>query len=214
MSYVREAVRQIDAYANDNYHPGSRADPDPQISTADSARASACRAPSTVRPRSGTGRGSPPLLRSATADTRMRERRGGLAADDRRGLVDEFVVLKGRHHEEGKSTRRVMLLCEDGVAYMPAPHRQALALTFFKVASAHDRPPGVAGKNPPARFHLVVDFHDAGQPPEPAGELLRSVLRVREYTSLPITRDVPATGKDEARVRARMVEYRLGRSDE
>ena len=32
----------------------------------------------------------------------VRERRGRLAADNRRGLVDERVILKRRHHEQGK----------------------------------------------------------------------------------------------------------------
>src|SRR5437660_10843493 len=52
----------------------------------------------------------------------MRERRGRLTADNRRGLVDELVVLEGRHHEEGKvqATRHVAL--ENGIAHVPAPH--------------------------------------------------------------------------------------------
>src|SRR6266699_509453 len=74
----------------------------------------------------------------------MRERRGRLTADNRRGLVNELVVLEGRHHEEGKvhATRHVAL--ENGIAHVPAPHWQALALALLEVAPAHDRPPRVA----------------------------------------------------------------------
>src|SRR6478735_10318746 len=50
------------------------------------------------------------------------ECRGRLAADDRRGLVDELVVLEGLHHEQGKvhSTREVAR--QDWIAYVLAPH--------------------------------------------------------------------------------------------
>ena len=55
---------------------------------------------------------------------------------------------------------------------MLAPHRQSLGLTFFEVASPHDRPTGVAGKHPPARFQLVINIDEAGEPPKSAGGLL------------------------------------------
>ena len=57
----------------------------------------------------------------------MRERRGRLTADNRRGLVDELVVLEGRHHEQGKVRAALEVALEDGVAYMPAPNGQTLA---------------------------------------------------------------------------------------
>ena len=101
----------------------------------------------------------------------MRERRGRLAANNRRGLVDELVVLEGRHHEEGKvhPTRDVAL--EDGVAHVPAPHGQTLALALFEVAPPHDGPPRVACKHPPARLDLVIEVHDAGEARKPADDI-------------------------------------------
>src|SRR5437764_2987905 len=50
----------------------------------------------------------------------MSERRGRLTAVNRRGLVDELLVLERRHHEEGKvhPTRHVAL--ENGIAHVPA----------------------------------------------------------------------------------------------
>src|SRR3954451_17712210 len=76
------------------------------------------------------------------------ECRGRLAADDRRGLVHELVVLEGLHHEQGKvhSTREVAR--QDWIAYVLAPHGQALAFALLEVATAHDRPPGVTCKHP------------------------------------------------------------------
>ena len=55
-----------------------------------------------------------------------------------------------------KSTRRVMLLVEDGVAHVPAPHRKALALALFELAAAHDGPPGIASEHPATGLDLVV----------------------------------------------------------
>lgn len=37
-----------------------------------------------------------------------------VAADDRRGFVDELVVLNDLHREQAKSTRRVLLLSRIG----------------------------------------------------------------------------------------------------
>lgn len=51
------------------------------------------------------------------------ERRGRLAADNRRGLVDELVILEGLHHEQGKVHAARDVALEDGVAHVPAPHR-------------------------------------------------------------------------------------------
>src|SRR5207247_11384549 len=100
----------------------------------------------------------------------MRERRGRLTADNRRGLVDELVVLEGRHHEEGKvhATRRVAL--ENGIAHVPAPHGQAFALALLEVTPAHDRPPRVACNHPSRRFNLVVDITNETEPPYPTHE--------------------------------------------
>src|SRR5712671_585661 len=108
----------------------------------------------------------------------MRERRGRLTADNRRGLVDELVVLEGRDHEEGKvhATRHVAL--ENGIAHVPAPHWQALALALLEVAPAHDRPPRVACKHPSGRFNLVVEVHNASEAREPTHD-------VHEHFDLP-----------------------------
>src|SRR5438132_9065701 len=102
---------------------------------------------------------------------RVRERRGRLAADNRRGLVDELVVLESLHHEQGKvhAARKVAL--EDRVAHMPAPHGQALTLALLEVATAHDGPPRVAGEHAPARLHLVVEVGEASEPRERATDL-------------------------------------------
>ena len=95
--------------------------------------------------------------------------RGRLTADNRRSLVDKIVIFESRHHEQGKVKAPGLVAFQDGITYMPAPHRQALALTLFKVAPPHDRPLRVAGKYPPARFHLVVDVDSANESPKPAG---------------------------------------------
>ena len=101
----------------------------------------------------------------------VRERRGRLAADNRRSLVDELVVLEGLHHEQGKvhATRDVAL--EDGVAYVPAPHGKALTIAFLEVAPAHDGPPRVACKHPPARLDLIIEVDDASEAREPADDI-------------------------------------------
>src|SRR5580765_1470049 len=101
----------------------------------------------------------------------MREPRGRLTADNRRGLVDELVVLEGRHHEEGKvhATRHVAL--ENGIAHVPAPHWQALALALLEVAPAHDRPSRVACKHASAGLNLVVEVHNASEACESADDI-------------------------------------------
>src|SRR3979490_1980398 len=118
----------------------------------------------------------------------MRERRGRLTADNRRGLVDELVVLEGRHHEKGKvhATRHVPL--ENGIAHVPAPHWQAFALALLEGAPAHDRPPPVACTPPPGRFNLVVEVHNASEAREPTHD-------VHEHFDLPRV-DVLAVASD------------------
>ena len=126
------------------------------------------------------------------------ERRRRLAAYDGGRLVNEFVILKGRHHEQGKIHTARDVALGNGIAHVPAPHRQALALTRFEVAPAHDRPPRVTGKHPPARFHLVVDVHNAEHPSDPSGSLHNQLEGPRVHVPA-IPRNVPATGKYEAR---------------
>ncbi len=93
----------------------------------------------------------------------VRQRRRCLAADDRRGFMNEFVVLERRHHEQAKVHAAHDVTSEDGIADVPAPHGQTLTFALFEVAPAHDRLPGVAGKDPLAPFHLFVKFHDASE---------------------------------------------------
>src|SRR3990172_2128142 len=141
----------------------------------------------------------------------VRERRGRLAADNRRGLVDELVVLEGLDHEQGKVDTARDVAIEYGVAHVPAPHGQALALALLEVAAAHDGPARVAGKHPPARFHLVVDVHDASESSERAGDL-HERLELPRIHVLAVARDVPPAREHEACPRTRVVEHRLGRS--
>jgi hypothetical protein len=51
------------------------------------------------------------------------ECRGRLATHNRRGFVDEPVILKSLHHEQGKVHAARDVALEDGVAHVLAPHR-------------------------------------------------------------------------------------------
>jgi hypothetical protein len=51
------------------------------------------------------------------------EGRRRLATNNRGGLVDEAVILDGRHHEQGEVYAAREIAPEDGIAHMPAPHR-------------------------------------------------------------------------------------------
>ncbi len=139
------------------------------------------------------------------------ECRGCLAADDRRRFVDEFVVLEGLHHEQGEVHAARDVAPKNWVAHVSAPNGQALALAFFEVAPPHHGPPGVAGKHPPARFHLIVDVHEASETRQPADDLQGPFERPRVHV-LAVPRDVPSAREHETRSRTRMVEHRLGRS--
>ena len=57
---------------------------------------------------------------------------------------------------------------EDGVAHVPAPHGQALALALLEVAPAHDGPPRVAGEHAPTGLNLVVEVHRSKELADPA----------------------------------------------
>ena len=109
-----------------------------------------------------------------------------------------------------KSTRRVMLLSRMGSPTCSAPHRQALALAFLEVASAHDRPPRVAGEHPPARLHLVVQVGEPSESREPA-EDVHDHLELPRVHVLAVAGDVPPAREHEARPGRRLVEHRLGR---
>ena len=75
--------------------------------------------------------------------------------------MDQIVILQGLHHKKGKVYTARDVAPKYGIAYVPTPNGKALALALFEGASTHDRPPSVAAKNPPARFHLVVKIYDA-----------------------------------------------------
>src|SRR3990172_1880477 len=141
----------------------------------------------------------------------MRERRRRPAADDRWGLVDQLVVLEGLHHEEGEVYAPRDVAFQDWVAYMPAPHGQALALTLRQVAPAHDRPPPVPLKHSPTALHLVVDIQNAKEPHEPGQDLYGPLEPARVHI-LAVARDVPPAREDEARPRRRIVKNSLNRS--
>src|SRR3954471_17849721 len=120
----------------------------------------------------------------------MRERRGRLATDDRRRLVDELVVLEGLHHEQGKVHAAREVALEDGIAHVPAPHGQALALALLEIAPAHEGPPGVACEYPPARLHLVVEVREASEARERAADLHERFELPRVHV-LAVAGDVP-----------------------
>jgi hypothetical protein len=85
------------------------------------------------------------------------------------------------------SAREVAL--EDGVAHVPAPHGQTLALALLEVAAAHHGPAGVAGENPPARFHLGHSATDA------YGPTSEKVRRPTESASTPKARSGMPTSR-------------------
>src|SRR3954467_11539649 len=109
------------------------------------------------RQRAGTG-----FSRRLT-NFRVRECRGGLAADDRRGLANEILVLEGVHHEQREIYAAREVALEDRVADVATPHGQALTLALFEVAPPHDGPPRVACKHPSARLHLVIEVRVANE---------------------------------------------------
>ena len=145
----------------------------------------------------------------ASAAGRVRERRRRPAADDRRGLVDELVVLEGRHHEEREVDAARLVALENRIAHVPAPHRQALALALLEIAPAHDRPARVAREHTPAGLHLVVEVGEADEARERAEDLHERPELPRVHV-LAVERDVPPAGEDEPRSWRRVVEHGLG----
>ena len=105
----------------------------------------------------------------------VRACRRRLAADNRGRLVDQSVILQGVDHEEREVDAARAVAREHGVSHVPAPHRQALALALFEVAAADDRPAGVAGEDPSARFDLIVEVGEAEQSREPANTLTNAL---------------------------------------
>src|SRR5919108_4049588 len=91
----------------------------------------------------------------------VRERRRRLAADDRRRLVNEFVVRERVHHEKGEVDAAREVALEDWIADVPAPDGQTLALALLEVAPAHDGPERVAAEHAPTRLNLVVQVGES-----------------------------------------------------
>jgi hypothetical protein len=87
--------------------------------------------------------------------------------------------------------------------------RKALTVALLQVAATRDRPLGVAGEDPPARLHLVVNVHDTGKLREPPehGHGQRELPGVHVF---PIAGDVPATGEHQPGTRTCVVEHSLG----
>ena len=52
----------------------------------------------------------------------VRERRGRLTADDRGGLVNQFVVVESLHHEKGEVDAARDVALENRITHMAAPH--------------------------------------------------------------------------------------------
>jgi hypothetical protein len=101
----------------------------------------------------------------------MHESRRRVAANNRRGFVDKRVVFESSHHEEGEVHAPRDVARQDGVANVPTPDWQTLALTFFEVAASYNRPPHVACKDAPASLHLIIEVHDAGEASKPADDM-------------------------------------------
>ena len=153
----------------------------------------------------------PPLaLRYLSAITRrpdssrVRKRRGRPTADNCRGLVDQLVILDGLYHEQGKVYAARDIALEDGVAYVPTPHGQSLALALFEIASADDCPPRITGEYSPTCFHLVVEVREANEPRDPAEGTHDPPELPRVYV-LAVSGDVPPTREHEPRPRRSVV---------
>src|SRR6185295_19250086 len=127
----------------------------------------------------------------------VRERRGGLAADDRGGLVSQFVVVESLHHEKGEVDAARDVALENGITHVAAPHGQALTLALLKVAAAYDGPPRVAGEDPPGCLHLVVEIGEASELRE-RSENLHERLELQRVQVLAVDGDVPSAREDEA----------------
>ena len=147
--------------------------------------------------------------RCVTRSTRrVGQGRGCSAADDRWRLVDQLVIRERLDHEDRKVPAARAMAREDAVSHVRAPDAEALALAFFEVTAAHDRPSGVAGEDPAARVNLVVEIRHAREPGEPA-EDLHERLQLPRVHVLAVARDVPPVREDEPRARRRVVEHRL-----
>ncbi len=105
------------------------------------------------------------------------KRRGCPASDDCRSFMDQLIVLKRLHHEQGIIHPAGHIAGENGITHMPAPHgkpwlspssRSLPRTTVQSVSLANTLPAG---------FQLVIDIHQTGQPPQPAGQSFLSSKR-------------------------------------
>src|SRR5438445_6663591 len=129
-------------------------------------------------------------MRAQATARRVRARRRCLTADDRRDLVNELVVLDCRNHEQGEIYATCDIALQNGVAHVPAPHRQAHAVALLEVAAAHDGPLCVAAEHSSARLHLVVEVGEASKTRERA-EHVYDRLELPRVNILAVTGDVP-----------------------
>ena len=123
--------------------------------------------------------------------------------------MNQFVVLDGLHHEPGEVHPSREVAFEDRVSHVSAPHGQALRLAVLQVAAAHDGPPGVAGEDPLARFHLVVEVDETEESRDAACHLHQRLDLPRVHV-LAIARDVVPTREHQASPGTGQVEHRLG----
>ena len=112
------------------------------------------------------------------------------------------VVLKRRDHEQGIVHAAREVAREDGITDMRLHTGRPWLSPSSRSLPAHDRPAGIAGKHPPARFHLVIDIHEAGEPPKPAAKISWA-FKDDEYTSWPSGVICQPQEKIEARSSAR-----------
>jgi hypothetical protein len=59
------------------------------------------------------------------------ERRGRLTANDRWGLMDQFIVRESLDHEQSKVYAASDVALEHGIANVPAPNGQTLTFALF-----------------------------------------------------------------------------------
>src|SRR5581483_4024104 len=138
----------------------------------------------------------------------MCECRRRVAPNNCRGFVDKRVIFESSHHEMGEVHAACDVARQNGVANVPTPDWQTLALTFFEVAPSYNRPPRVARKYAPASLHLVIDVHDAGEASKPADDM-HEQFDLQRVDVLAIPCNVPPTREHEARPRTCVVENSL-----
>jgi len=81
--------------------------------------------------------------------------------------VDEFAIFERCYQEQGIIHKPGEVACRDRIAHVSTPYGQALALALLQVATTHRCPAGVAGKNTPAGFHLVIYINHTSQSSNP-----------------------------------------------